>query len=189
MESHGEADRIHLAPSTAALLESSGVFEVVSRGEIVVKGKGSVETAWLIGRRDIAAGTLPCGDETTRSAGNTEVEGPLSIPCQLPCCVAQAQGASSMAHVESGSSTQRLSGRPSAGCDSTGISSTCCVSLDAVADGDGLRLRRQQPGRTHVVGHHADDDWEGLVALMRGDSDDGGSASGREKCDLRLFRD
>jgi len=49
MESHGEPGRIHLTAATAALLDDS--FEVIDRGEIVVKGRGPVRTAFLAGRR------------------------------------------------------------------------------------------------------------------------------------------
>jgi adenylate cyclase len=49
MESHGEPGRIHLTAATAALLDDS--FELADRGEIVVKGKGAVRTAFLTGRR------------------------------------------------------------------------------------------------------------------------------------------
>ncbi len=49
MESHGEPGRIHLSTSMAALLGDA--FETVDRGEIKVKGKGTVHTAFLLGRR------------------------------------------------------------------------------------------------------------------------------------------
>lgn len=49
MESHGEPGRVHLTATTASLLGDA--FEIAERGEIVVKGKGSVRTAFLIGRR------------------------------------------------------------------------------------------------------------------------------------------
>jgi adenylate cyclase len=49
MESHGEPGRIHLSAETAALLDDS--FAVVDRGEITVKGKGTIRTAFLTGRR------------------------------------------------------------------------------------------------------------------------------------------
>jgi adenylate cyclase len=49
MEAHGEPGRIHLSAATAALV--GDVFETVPRGEIVVKGKGPMPTAFLVGRR------------------------------------------------------------------------------------------------------------------------------------------
>ena len=54
MEAHGEPGRIHLSVTTAALVGEA--FETVPRGEIVVKGKGPVPTAFLIGR---TSGRLP----------------------------------------------------------------------------------------------------------------------------------
>jgi class 3 adenylate cyclase len=49
MESHGEPGRVHLTATTAARLGDA--FEIVDRGDIVVKGKGPVRTAFLVGRR------------------------------------------------------------------------------------------------------------------------------------------
>jgi adenylate cyclase len=49
LESHGEPGRIHVSAATAALLGDQ--FEVVKRGEIQIKGKGTVRTAFLTGRR------------------------------------------------------------------------------------------------------------------------------------------
>lgn len=49
MESHGEPGRIHLTSTTAALLGDA--FVVEDRGEIVVKGRGAMRTAFLVGRR------------------------------------------------------------------------------------------------------------------------------------------
>ncbi|MFM7107316.1 MAG: adenylate/guanylate cyclase domain-containing protein [Planctomycetaceae bacterium] len=48
MESHGEPGRIHLSADTAAILGNA--FEVEDRGEIAVKGKGPVRTAFVVGR-------------------------------------------------------------------------------------------------------------------------------------------
>jgi len=49
MEALGEPGRIHLSAATAALVGDA--FETVDRGEITVKGKGVVRTAFLVGRR------------------------------------------------------------------------------------------------------------------------------------------
>jgi class 3 adenylate cyclase len=49
MESHGEPGRVHLTSTTAALLGDA--FVVEDRGEIVVKGRGPLRTAFLVGRR------------------------------------------------------------------------------------------------------------------------------------------
>lgn len=48
MESHGEPSRIHVSPTTRKLLE--GRFRFADRGEITVKGKGTMHTSFLLGR-------------------------------------------------------------------------------------------------------------------------------------------
>ena len=64
MESHGEAGRIHIAPSTATLLE--GTFLISPRGEIAVKGKGVMCTWWLEGQHysdTVSVTSSPVGAE------------------------------------------------------------------------------------------------------------------------------
>ncbi len=48
MESHGEPSRIHVSPTTRALLGDR--FRFADRGEIAVKGKGPMATFFLLGR-------------------------------------------------------------------------------------------------------------------------------------------
>ncbi|XP_055352797.1 atrial natriuretic peptide receptor 1-like [Paramacrobiotus metropolitanus] len=50
MESHGETGKIHLSPTTKALLDRYDDFIVMERGIIDVKGKGPMTTYWLVGR-------------------------------------------------------------------------------------------------------------------------------------------
>lgn len=45
LDTHGEPDRIHLAPRTAEALAKT--FDVEARGAVPIKGKGTLETAWL----------------------------------------------------------------------------------------------------------------------------------------------
>ncbi|OWA53686.1 Atrial natriuretic peptide receptor 2 [Hypsibius exemplaris] len=52
MESHGEASRIHISPTTKELLSAELGFETQSRGKIPIKGKGELETYWLTKRND-----------------------------------------------------------------------------------------------------------------------------------------
>ncbi|OQV16976.1 putative Atrial natriuretic peptide receptor 1 [Hypsibius exemplaris] len=53
MESHGQANKIHVSPSSRHLAELHGQsqspkdFEFISRGRIAIKGKGLIETFWL----------------------------------------------------------------------------------------------------------------------------------------------
>jgi class 3 adenylate cyclase len=49
MESHGEPGRVQVTAATAELLEADYLFE--PRGRIEVKGKGLVDTCFLVGRR------------------------------------------------------------------------------------------------------------------------------------------
>ena len=49
MESNGEALKIHMSSSTAALLETFETFQVEERGQLEVKGKGKMTTYWLLG--------------------------------------------------------------------------------------------------------------------------------------------
>jgi adenylate cyclase len=58
MESHGTSGRIQITRATKELLENE--FECEPRGTILVKGKGEIETWYLVGRReDSAAKTRP----------------------------------------------------------------------------------------------------------------------------------
>ena len=50
MESTGENKRVQISSASAELLASTGCFEIESRGLIPVKGKGEVETFWLLKR-------------------------------------------------------------------------------------------------------------------------------------------
>lgn len=52
MESHGEALRIHASPRTKEHLDKSGNYILESRGIIHLKGKGDLETYWLLGHKD-----------------------------------------------------------------------------------------------------------------------------------------
>ncbi|XP_041982760.1 atrial natriuretic peptide receptor 1 isoform X2 [Aricia agestis] len=49
MESNGEALKIHVSPTTKALLDTFGTFHLECRGEVAMKGKGTLVTYWLLG--------------------------------------------------------------------------------------------------------------------------------------------
>lgn len=53
MESHGEVGRVHISDATHDLLRQD--FECIPRGEIAIKGKGSMETWFLVGRKNLEA--------------------------------------------------------------------------------------------------------------------------------------
>jgi class 3 adenylate cyclase len=48
MESHGEPSRIHVSPATRALLGDA--FRFADRGEVAIKGRGTLATSFLLGR-------------------------------------------------------------------------------------------------------------------------------------------
>jgi len=48
MESHGEPSRIHVSTATRDLLGDR--YRFVDRGEVAIKGKGTVRTFFLLGR-------------------------------------------------------------------------------------------------------------------------------------------
>ncbi|KAJ1356699.1 Aldo/keto reductase [Parelaphostrongylus tenuis] len=52
MESNGKADHIHLSKESRDLLDNHfhNLYDIRSRGEVIIKGKGVMETFWLIGR-------------------------------------------------------------------------------------------------------------------------------------------
>lgn len=52
MESHGEPLKIHTSPQTKEHLDKSGNYLLESRGTIYIKGKGNIETFWLLGHKD-----------------------------------------------------------------------------------------------------------------------------------------
>uniref|UniRef100_A0A8R1DKZ9 Guanylate cyclase n=2 Tax=Caenorhabditis japonica TaxID=281687 RepID=A0A8R1DKZ9_CAEJA len=55
MESNGKPGRIHVSAEANGLLAQVGGFQTESRGEVIIKGKGVMETYWLIGE---SSGTI-----------------------------------------------------------------------------------------------------------------------------------
>lgn len=53
MESTGEALKIQVSPDTHVILKDNKEFSFEYRGEITIKGKGTKQTHWLLGRNDI----------------------------------------------------------------------------------------------------------------------------------------
>ncbi|BFZ15498.1 hypothetical protein BsWGS_18537 [Bradybaena similaris] len=48
MESHGEAMMIHMSSSVKEILDQFATFQITSRGQILIKGKGLMNTYWLM---------------------------------------------------------------------------------------------------------------------------------------------
>jgi guanylate cyclase, other len=59
MESNGEPLRIHISPQCKESLDKLGGYVTESRGLIKMKGKGDVQTYWLIGATDKAIQKQP----------------------------------------------------------------------------------------------------------------------------------
>ncbi|CAJ0948992.1 unnamed protein product, partial [Mesorhabditis belari] len=57
MESNGKPGRIHMSFDAVDLLNRIGGYEVEPRGEVIIKGKGVMETFWLNGRSEIGGMT------------------------------------------------------------------------------------------------------------------------------------
>ncbi|CAJ0575893.1 unnamed protein product, partial [Mesorhabditis spiculigera] len=53
MESNGKPGKIHMSADAAALLSRLGGYQIESRGEVMIKGKGVMETFWLEVRRNL----------------------------------------------------------------------------------------------------------------------------------------
>ncbi|XP_046625921.1 atrial natriuretic peptide receptor 1 isoform X2 [Neodiprion virginianus] len=51
MESNGEALKIHVSPQTKEILDTFGTFDLECRGEVTMKGKGTMVTYWLQGEK------------------------------------------------------------------------------------------------------------------------------------------
>ncbi|BHF61144.1 Retinal guanylyl cyclase 1 [Sparganum proliferum] len=51
MESSGEALRIHVSPSTKAILDELKGYKLEYRGKVTLKGRGDVDTYWLVGKK------------------------------------------------------------------------------------------------------------------------------------------
>ena len=71
METNGEPRRIQISGTTKTLLDltEAGTFVTKARGPIHIKGKGFVETFWLLGRR-FAREKIKRQEETFRNETN-----------------------------------------------------------------------------------------------------------------------
>ncbi|ULT87127.1 hypothetical protein L3Y34_006718 [Caenorhabditis briggsae] len=61
MESNGEASLIHMSEIAHSLLSDHFLYqyETNSRGEVIIKGKGVMETFWLLGRLSMSNRSTP----------------------------------------------------------------------------------------------------------------------------------
>uniref|UniRef100_A0A8C5LUX3 guanylate cyclase n=1 Tax=Leptobrachium leishanense TaxID=445787 RepID=A0A8C5LUX3_9ANUR len=97
MESHGVPDKIHLSPTTYNCLKHIH-FEIVERGTINVKGKGEMNTYFLITNKlvsenDLMGRSQHCPSESNENGpvGKREAVWGLLIP-GLACCFPSSAG-------------------------------------------------------------------------------------------------
>nr|VZI14703.1 unnamed protein product [Spirometra erinaceieuropaei] len=50
MKSSGEGGRIHVSPSTKAILEELGGYHLSHRGKVILRGRGEIDSYWLVGK-------------------------------------------------------------------------------------------------------------------------------------------
>ncbi|CAJ0949029.1 unnamed protein product, partial [Mesorhabditis belari] len=77
MESNGKPGKIHMSVDAMILLKQVGGYDMESRGEVIIKGKGVMETFWLNGRgsvqrtsQHIETTIILCQDQLTKMARN-----------------------------------------------------------------------------------------------------------------------
>ncbi|XP_048515971.1 atrial natriuretic peptide receptor 1 isoform X6 [Athalia rosae] len=79
MESNGQALKIHVSPQTKEILDTFGTFDLECRGEVTMKGKGTMVTYWLQG-------------EKSKSTNNNNVQTrPNATANQVPAIAHQHQ--------------------------------------------------------------------------------------------------
>ncbi|XP_011872052.1 PREDICTED: atrial natriuretic peptide receptor 1-like isoform X2 [Vollenhovia emeryi] len=83
MESNGEALKIHVSPKTKEILDTFSTFELVCRGEVVLKGKGPMTTYWLMGEKPT--------NNNVQQANPTTTIGQISILQDQPAVTTQIQ--------------------------------------------------------------------------------------------------
>ncbi|KAK6751851.1 hypothetical protein RB195_003337 [Necator americanus] len=74
MESNGKAAHIHLSKEAHSLLNNKypDDYATLSRGEVIIKGKGVMETYWLIGRKE----SIPLDLVIKNNEGRTDISSP-----------------------------------------------------------------------------------------------------------------
>ncbi|XP_032687886.1 atrial natriuretic peptide receptor 1-like isoform X2 [Odontomachus brunneus] len=83
MESNGEALMIHVSPKTKEILDTFGTFDLVCRGEVTLKGKGTMTTYWLMGEKPIN-NNVQQTNPTTTIGQISPPQDQLAVTTQLP---------------------------------------------------------------------------------------------------------
>ena len=73
MESTGQPGRVQVSATTAALLRDAGVHTLEYRGKVSAKGKGELDTYWLLNRHTGTPYRAPLPDR--RSSGISGISG------------------------------------------------------------------------------------------------------------------
>uniref|UniRef100_A0A914CVU2 Guanylate cyclase domain-containing protein n=1 Tax=Acrobeloides nanus TaxID=290746 RepID=A0A914CVU2_9BILA len=69
MESNGKPNRIHLSSETNRYLtQIIGGYITESRGEVIIKGKGVMETFWLLGQAESLKSPSPPSQQATQQS-------------------------------------------------------------------------------------------------------------------------
>ncbi|CAH1114026.1 unnamed protein product [Psylliodes chrysocephalus] len=105
MESTGSAWRIHMSEATKLRLERAGGYEIESRGPTEIKGKGTMDTYWLLGKSGFDK-TLP--DPPSIESNETHMV--KSTSSDVPIPLGTPVSASDVAAALLGASTTSLSG-------------------------------------------------------------------------------
>ncbi|XP_019701162.1 atrial natriuretic peptide receptor 1 isoform X2 [Harpegnathos saltator] len=83
MESNGEALMIHVSPKTKEILDTFGTFDLVCRGEVTLKGKGTMTTYWLMGEKPINNNVQQTNPTTTIGQISSSAQDQLAAGTQL----------------------------------------------------------------------------------------------------------
>ncbi|EGI69252.1 Atrial natriuretic peptide receptor A [Acromyrmex echinatior] len=75
--------KIHVSPKTKEILDTFGTFELVCRGEVILKGKGPMTTYWLMGEKPT--------NNNVQQANPTTTVGQISILQDQPSITTQIQ--------------------------------------------------------------------------------------------------
>ncbi|XP_014220328.2 atrial natriuretic peptide receptor 1 isoform X3 [Trichogramma pretiosum] len=80
MESNGEALKIHVSPKTKEILDTFGTFDLICRGEVALKGKGTMITYWLNGEKVAPEMDNNNTSTTTTTASQQQVLRSAQVP-------------------------------------------------------------------------------------------------------------
>ncbi|CAJ0949081.1 unnamed protein product, partial [Mesorhabditis belari] len=80
MESNGKPGRIHMSGESVSLLTAIGGYEIEPRGEVIIKGKGVMETFWLNGKTSCSPSPIQSNIDDALPASRFRARSPLITP-------------------------------------------------------------------------------------------------------------